>query len=70
MSAAVLQPVGALAGSTLPADLRDRVTQLNFRQRERSEPYPINALRNRAVAAVRSSHLTLTLTLALTPTLT
>ena len=56
VSAAVLQPVGALAGSTLPSDLRGLVTQLNFRQRERSEPYPINALRNRAVAAVRTSH--------------
>ena len=54
VSAAVLQPVGALAGSTLPSDLRGLVTQLNFRQRERSEPYPINALRNRAVAAVRT----------------
>ena len=38
VSAAVLQPVGALASGGLPPDLRGSVTQLNFRQRERAEP--------------------------------
>ena len=54
--AAVLQPVGEAPGQ-LPAELRSRVQLLQFRQRDRSEQYPINALRNRAVAAVRTSHL-------------
>ena len=56
--AAVLQPAGeAPAQLQLPAELKARVQLLQFKQRDRGELYPINALRNRAAAAVRTSHL-------------
>ena len=49
--------VAALRTKPLPADrLRRNVQLLPFNQRAAGEPYPINALRIRAVAAVRTSH--------------
>ena len=62
VSAAVLQPVGALAGSTLPADLRERVTQLNFRQITLTLTLPLTLTLSLTLS------LTLTLSLSLTPT--
>ena len=55
VAAAIHEPSTPPATTALPAELAVRV-QLLLRERAPDEPFPINTLRNAAIAAVRTSH--------------